>query len=307
MLILFGGVGAWFFLLPVPVQDEVMAEEPPPPQEAPADGFKLPEIVEHPESDGVRPPENPPLSVETESDYSDAETVPVAVTEAPPPETSAPKKLPKPVLVKKIINNKLPQNPFSPDVPVATDTRTVDLLIVYTADVKKRLGGHKGVLARANEVVAYTNFKFHERKVQGTLRLVGLVETEYVPPTEGDIVKHGLGAVSSGYATCGGKKESVHKIRNKVGADLVCMWVAANRGGGGGLAQIHGPWSSMNLPVTSIFRHEMAHNFGWNHDDRQNYSMIHKNFPGMARWVRKKIAKDKLYVQYVTEYEETGD
>jgi hypothetical protein len=239
------------------------------------------------------------------SEEHEAEIEPAAAPPPPPPPPKVlPQKLAKPKFIVKTIENKIVPNP---DVPVAGKNRTVDILIVYTKATKERLGGPEGVLARANEVVAYTNLRFHDRKVQGTLRLVGLIETEYSPP-EGadDVVKHGLGAISSGYATSGGPRKSIHKVRNKVGADLVCMWVNANRGGGGGLAQIHGAWSSMNLPVTSIFRHEMAHNFGWNHGDRHDYSMIQKNFPGMAKWNKTKMSKDKIYVQYWTDYEESG-
>ncbi|MDR2845274.1 MAG: hypothetical protein LBV28_04170 [Puniceicoccales bacterium] len=225
---------------------------------------------------------------------------PVAPAPPPPPPKVGPKKLPKPKLIKKTIYNTIPPNP---DVPVADRNRTVDILIVYTKEAKERLGGPEGVLARANQDVAYTNFRFHEKKVKGTLRLVGLVETEYPAPTQGDTVKTGLDALRSGQVTCG--KESVHKLRNKVGADLVCIWINANRGGGGGLAQIHGTWSSMNYPVTSIFRHEMAHNYGWKHSDRDDYSMIQKNYPGMAKWNKTKVFKDRLYVQYWTDYEET--
>jgi hypothetical protein len=63
----------------------------------------------------------------------------------------------------------------------------------------------------------------------------------------------------------------------------------------------------MNYPVGSIFRHEMAHNYGWNHGDRQNYSMIHKNYPGMAKWNKTKVSRDHLYVQYWTSVEESKD
>jgi hypothetical protein len=179
----------------------------------------------------------------------------------------------------------------------------VDILIVYSKETKARLGGPEGVLARANEVVAYTNHRFNAKKVRGTLRLVGLVETDYSPPAEGDTVRISLDALRSGNVTCA--KEGVHKLRNRVGADLVCIWSNANQGGGGGLAMVHGAWSAMNYPTSPIFSHEMAHNFGWNHQDLGNYSMIEKNFPGMSKWNKTKVPKDRLYVQYWTEYEES--
>jgi hypothetical protein len=49
----------------------------------------------------------------------------------------------------------------------------------------------------------------------------------------------------------------------------------------------------------------MAHNYGWKHSDRDDYSMIQKNYPGMAKWNKTKVNKDNLYVQYKHDYEET--
>jgi hypothetical protein len=299
LLVLGGGTFAYFFQNNSPSGEQVIAQEDTP-SFVPAtqlENVKLKPIIEQPESDGERPPENSLLSEDKDSDFEPHDVAPAP---PPPPPKAEPKKLPKPKLIKKTIVNKVVPDPNAPTAPTS---RTVDILIVYSKEAKARLGGPEGVLTRANAVVAYTNFRFNEKKSRGTLRLVGLVETDYSPPTEGDTVKISLDALRSGGVTCA--KENVHKLRNKVGADLVCIWSNANRGGGGGLAQIHGAWSAMNFPSTAIFRHEMAHNFGWSHSDRNDYSMIEKNIPGMAKWNKTKILKDRLYVQYWTDYEES--
>jgi len=181
---------------------------------------------------------------------------------------------------------------------------TVDLLVLYGPEVKARWGGPDGVLAHVDELVGYTNsmIKAKEDKPSkngkmGRLRLAGLVEVDYhtVGDLKGDINNLKAGKIKSG-------RDTSLRLRDFVGADLVCVLSACNKRGGGGLASVHGPWSAINYPVGSIFAHEMRHNFGWNHQDKRDYTMIQRNYPGMAKWKRAK-RPDWVYVQYIG----TGD
>ena len=242
----------------------------------------IPEIVPDPEKDDPRP-----IPDETHDDYDDF-TAPSEEPAPPPPPPKPAGPPPKPVLIKKYISSEIPRVKMA-----ISQGRTVDILILYTRATKDKLRGPEGVLNHANSVVAYTNMKFEEKGVKGRLRLVGLVEVDYVSDgnLRNDIRNMSQNKVKSHYDT-------VRQLRDKTGADLVCLFSKFNSRGGGGLAEIKGMWSAMDFPVQAIFRHEMQHNFGWNHDDRTNLSMINANYPQLARWKNTRVTEGKLYVQY---------
>jgi hypothetical protein len=241
----------------------------------------IPEIIPDPEKDDPRP-----IPEETHGDYDDFTAPPEEVPPPPPPKPAGPP--PKPVLIKKYIPSEIPRVKMA-----ISQGRTVDILILYTRATKDKLRGPEGVLAHANSVVAYTNMKFGERGVKGRLRLVGLVEVDYVSGgnLRDDIRNMSKNKVKSHYDT-------VRQLRDKTGADIVCLFSKFNSRGGGGLAEVKGVWSAMDFPVQAIFRHEMQHNFGWNHGDRTNLSMIDANYPQLARWNRTRVTEGKLYLQY---------
>jgi hypothetical protein len=296
-LLTVGAAGALYlsgFLEQTTDGSDTLAQETQVREELVPEIVELPPIVANPEKDGILPPDvrvtDEGGNMDPTEDQDGKQPPPMKpVVKKPDP----PKKNIKPgTLVKSIILNEVPDEHFIPA------DRIVDIMILYTKAVKTKWGGPDKVLEHANDVVAYANFKFHEKNAKGRLRLVGLVEVNY---TAADDLKADIGNLSRGRITSG--RDNVHALRKKTGADLVCLFSSANSRGGGGLAQIKGPWAAMNFPVRAIFKHEMQHNFGWNHGDRNDLSMIHKNFPEVAKWERKMISKGKLFIQYVSDGE----
>jgi hypothetical protein len=256
----------------------------------------LPKIVDDPEKDGERPDVSYVMS--DDSDLMLGNSEPEVKIEPPPkPKTTEPKKPPrKPgTIVRETIPNPVP-NTYS-----ASSSRTVDLLVLYTKEVKMRYGTPERLLEHVNSMVAYTNMQFNAHNVKkARVRLVGLVEVTYEPTgnLRADIGNLGAGRM---LAVGKGSRDKIHTVRDRTGADMVTLLCKANKRGGGGLGMIKGPWAVMDFPVHSIFKHELQHNFGWNHSDRGNFSVIDRNFSGISKWKKKRVSENKLYVQYVVE------
>lgn len=274
-------------------------EEPlPATPDEPLPEIKFDPVKDAPPPQGEEPPDDDAgdgtRNPFVDDDLDRAAPVPALASEKPAakPKPAGP---PKPVkLIRKWIPN------LGQDVDYKySRSDIVDILVLYAPQVRERLGSHQAVLNHVNHVIAYTNQQIKGREQKGVkghmgrLRLAGLVEVDYVTTgtTKGDLGNLMGGRIKSG-------QDNSHKLRNYVKADLVTILGAFNKRGGGGLASLHGPWSAMNYPVGSIFAHEMRHNFGWNHQDKHNYSMIQRNYRGMANWMRNTRGGDKIYVQY---------
>ena len=183
-------------------------------------------------------------------------------------------------------------------------TRTIDLLILFSPKAKQRLGGVEGVLARANSVVEHANKRFNRKGAKGRFRLVGIAEVAYEPAEDAGTDLQRTPGLKSG-------PDTVPSLRKKVGADMVSLFSDSRPGGGGGVAYVPGVYSAMNYPVGAIFAHELQHNMGWGHQNRDDFSMIHRNFPKFAKWQGRRFPDkmepptgNRMYMQYWTEYEE---
>jgi hypothetical protein len=261
------------------------------------ENLRLPDIAINEEKDDERIYFQQPsddLNFDFDAEIKNSE--PEAAT--PPPKPKPPqKKLDKPRLVRKYIFNEV-INEFN-----INSTRTIDILILFTPKARNRLGGVEGVLARANSVIEHANKRFNRKGAKGRFRLVGLAEVAYEPAEDAGTDLQRMAGLKSGPNT-------VPALRKKVGADMVSLFSDA-RGGGGGVAYVPGVYSAMNVPVGAIFAHELQHNMGWGHNDRDNFSMIHRNFPKFSKWMGRRFPDNiekptgnKIYMQYWTEFEE---
>jgi hypothetical protein len=300
LLVVFGGVVAALrykhTTQPAPEEVAVIVEEPETTPSEPEilDFDGLPKIVDDPERDGERPNAEYQVCDDSGLMLGDYEPAP----KPKPPKPVAPT---GPVRKPGTIVRELIANPV-PNLYSASGARTADLLVIYTKEVKIAFGGPDNLLNHVNSMVAYTNGQFNGHKVKrARLRLVGLVEVDHVPKNN---LRHDIGDLSAGKMNAvgrGGSRDKLAVLRHRTGGDLVMLLCKANKRGGGGLGMIKGPWSVMDFPYHAIFRHELQHNFGWNHGDRGNLSVIDRNFPQIAKWCKKRVTENKTYVQYRVE------
>jgi peptidyl-Asp metalloendopeptidase len=99
----------------------------------------------------------------------------------------------------------------------ATTGYVHDLLVVYTPAAKARYG-QATLESMIQNAVQVANQAYQNSKVGITLNLVGLQEINYVET--GDIVKTSLYDIKG---TTDGKMDSVHKLRDTLGADIVSL------------------------------------------------------------------------------------
>ncbi len=163
---------------------------------------------------------------------------------------------------------------------VTDDTRTIiandsaafiDVLVVYTDDLRSSLGSTAAAQAAATNAVAAANTAYQNSGVTPRLRLAGTAEVSY---TETGNVSSALSALSSG---SDGAMDEVHALRNQVGADAVSL-LLVNGGGFCGVAYIMTtPSANFASSAFSVvpnscavgnlsFAHELGHNFGLEHD-----------------------------------------
>ena len=146
-----------------------------------------------------------------------------------------------------------------------------DVLVAYTPAAVTAAGGTSALLARINLGITETNTAYANSGIIPRLRLVG---TELVTYTESGDLSIDLNAVTG---TSDGQMDSLHTLRNSVGADLVKLVVGNTAGGACGVAwlmQSLSPAFAANaFSVTAYpcispnytFGHEMGHNMGSNH------------------------------------------
>lgn len=170
--------------------------------------------------------------------------------------------------------------PLIPDPPPAhdglviagDDGTTFDVLAVYTPAARTAAGGtDQAMLARINLGISETNTAYASSGVIPRLRLVGAEAVSY---TESGDLSIDLSAVTG---TLDGQMDSVHTLRNTVGADLVTLVVGSAAGGACGVAwlmeNLSSGFATSAFSVTAYecispnytFGHELGHNLGSNH------------------------------------------
>jgi len=214
--------------------------------------------------------------------------------------TKPPAKKPAPAPVKLV--QKWIDNPTKDVNYKYTEAEVVDVLVLYGPQVRNYWGGHRKLLERINFLIDHTNrdFKGKEKDpkqfggaIMGKFRLIGLVESD--TPTTGNF-RDDLHLLRAGKVVSGGR--NAQQVRNELNADLVIFISHHNRRSGGGLSTIKGPWCATNFPTPTIFRHEIQHLMGWKHSDGGNFTMIQRNFRGVAKWKNNPRKDGKIFVQY---------
>ena len=152
---------------------------------------------------------------------------------------------------------------------------TIDVLVLYTDDLRASLGGTAGAQAAASTAIATTNTAYANSGVVPRVRLAGTAEVQYSE----------VGNISSALdqlrGTSDGVMDEVHALRNQLGADDVSLLVV-NGGSSCGIAYtltqtfiINGyDFASNAFNVVDndcaignlSFPHELGHNFGLSHD-----------------------------------------
>jgi Metallo-peptidase family M12B Reprolysin-like len=166
-----------------------------------------------------------------------------------------------------------------------TPQSTIDLLVVYNAELSTRYGGTTGVLTRLNNLVAQANVAYDRSDVAITLRLVGTQATTYTNASTNNVALNAFTPANNALAT---EFSSVNAWRDAVGADLVALIrpFDANAHTGCGIAWVGGfnqtslsanygyavISDGQNLANDGFFcpdssvQHELGHNMGLMHD-----------------------------------------
>lgn len=159
----------------------------------------------------------------------------------------------------------------------ANDTgATIDVLVLYTDDLRAALGGTAAAQAAASSAIAAANTAYQNSGVVPRVRLAGTSEVQY---NETGAIDTTLTQLSS---TSDGIMDQVHTLRNQLGADDVALLVV-DGGGSCGIAYIMSSYYVANPQVSFApngfavianscavgnlsFPHELGHNFGLAHD-----------------------------------------
>jgi len=151
------------------------------------------------------------------------------------------------------------------------DGTTFDLLVAYTPAAVTAAGSAAALLTRINLGVTETNTAYANSGVLPRVRLVG---TQLVPYTDSGDLGVDLNAITS---TADGQIDSIHTLRNSLGADLVKLVVGNTAGSACGVAwlmqSLSSGFATNAFSVTAYpcispnytFGHELGHNMGSNH------------------------------------------
>lgn len=163
----------------------------------------------------------------------------------------------------------------APSVTENDSGSTIDVLVLYTDDLRALLGGTSAAQAAASSAIAATNVAYQNSGVVPRVRLAGTSEVAY--DEVGDISTE----LSQLRATSDGVMDTIHALRDQVGADDVSLLVV-NGGSSCGIGyllssafvanQFDFASNAFNVVDNDCavgnlsFPHELGHNFGLDHD-----------------------------------------
>ena len=160
----------------------------------------------------------------------------------------------------------LPDPPAPPSSTVSASTSTttvIDIVLVYSRQLKARLGGDAQTVAKIEEMVASTNTMFTNSGVSAALNLVAVQGVDY-DETGGVSDAQRLLVADDGHL------DEVHALRDRVHADVYGLIRSACCG----RAQVlidrsaSNAWRAilMSFDVDHVFAHELGHVMGLRHD-----------------------------------------
>lgn len=167
----------------------------------------------------------------------------------------------------------LPSHAASASTGAAT-VPTIDLLVVHTADTTAAAGGIAAIRLSAELAVLQTNTALANSQVPARVRLVHVEELAY---TESHVLTQDLARLTD---RTDGHLDQVHALRDRVGADLVTLFVEHNATSSTGHAWLLSP-GFYNNPASALYgfsvvmrrasnsfilAHELGHNLGLAHD-----------------------------------------
>ena len=136
-----------------------------------------------------------------------------------------------------------------------------DVVVIYTAAARVKVGGLTQMTAMANNSVNSLNGVFTRSSVNTMVTLVHLQETNYVEAS-GEAVGTAFGRLTN---ASDGFIDEAAGLRDAYAADLVGLFID---GTGFGVGEINGYYSVVEADVASgVAPHEWGHNLGCGHDD----------------------------------------
>lgn len=160
------------------------------------------------------------------------------------------------------------------DVSAADAGDVIDILVVYTAALRTSLGSTEAAQLAATNAINATNTAYQNSGVTPRVRLVGTTEVVYDEASAADM-NVTLTALRN---PSDGQMDSVHALRDSLGADEVALLLLNGNGGCGiayvmqttpsaGFASYAFSVTRNNCAVGNLsFPHELGHNFGLEHD-----------------------------------------
>ncbi|EIP97261.1 immunoglobulin I-set domain-containing protein [Opitutaceae bacterium TAV1] len=164
--------------------------------------------------------------------------------------------------------------------PYIPEERTVDVLVLYTANIVDYHVTADGVKAEINAMIAQTNEAYLNSGVTARIRLAHCEQTPYVEKTSAQGgYSRDLSVITGegGYTDPGYNKANMAALRDRTGADLVVLFRRGAADGTAGIAWVMNNSKSGNPGYgfavvgdnslnSFIFAHELGHNMGLRHD-----------------------------------------
>ena len=141
-----------------------------------------------------------------------------------------------------------------------TEGVTIDVAVVYTPAAREAAGGTAAIEALIDLWVAETNGAYDASGVRHRLTLAAREEVNYVETGDSLVDLERLSEPSDGHL------DSVHDLRDRVGADLVHLIVSESDVGGRGQRPGAFSFCIVTYPDGSCFAHELGHNMALRHD-----------------------------------------
>ena len=147
------------------------------------------------------------------------------------------------------------------------DGSVVDVLVVWTPAREDEAGGEAQVKSQIGLAIAYTNDALERSGALVSFNVVGTERVDYEESDHADSLIAGSIDIERLSNRADGYMDSVHGLRDALGADLVSLAVAGS--GRRGRGELGGPFSvATNSPF--VFAHEAGHNMGLLHDRGDN-------------------------------------